>query len=332
MRVQAGRPIAHVAAEAGSARATLSKWVARYRQGGAQALEDRSSVPAHRPTRTSTETVDLIEHWRRTHKWSARRISHELAARGTVVSVRTVTRWLDRAGLNRRRDIDPTGRPNRVVKPIVARFPGHMIHLDVKKVGRIPPARRLAGPRARNPQGHSLQTRQGSQDRLHLPAHRHRRLLPPGLHRGPGLMRGPRPRSASSAGPGPLYAAHGMTRLVRVVTDNGANYRARAFTTTIASLASRHQRIRPYTPRHNGKVKCCNRILAEDRLYARTYSSQQRRRNAVAVRNHWSARCFSDRGSFSSRESIGWRACRQRDTRRSSRSRLCVRSLSRTAR
>ena len=190
MRVQAGRPIAHVAAEAGIARATLSKWLARYHQGGTQALEDRSSAPAHRPTRTSAKTVDLIEHWRRAHKWSARRISHELAARGTVVSVRTVTRWLDRAGLNRRRDIDPTGQSNRVVKPIVARFPGHMIHLDVKKVGRIPPASRLAGPRARNPQGQSLQTRQGSQDRLHLPAHRHRRLLPPGLHRGPRRREG----------------------------------------------------------------------------------------------------------------------------------------------
>ena len=59
--------------------------------------------------------------------------------RGTVVSARTVTRWLDRAGLNRRRDIDPTGQTNRVSKAILARFPGHMIHLDVKKVGRIPP-------------------------------------------------------------------------------------------------------------------------------------------------------------------------------------------------
>lgn len=79
MRVQAGRPIAHVAAEAG---------IARYRQGGTEALEDRSSAPLHCPTQTSAETVDLIEHWHRTHKWSARRISHELAVRRTVVSVR----------------------------------------------------------------------------------------------------------------------------------------------------------------------------------------------------------------------------------------------------
>ena len=83
-----------------------------------------------------------------------------------------------------------------------------------------------------------------------------------------------------------MYAAHGVTRLVRVVTDNGANYRARAFTTTIASLASRHQRIRPYTPRHNGKAERYNRILTEERLYARTYSSQRQRRDAIAVWNH----------------------------------------------
>ena len=90
----------------------VSKWVARYRQGGTEALEDRSSAPFRCPARTSAETVDLIEPWRRTHKWSARRISRELALRGTVVSVRTVTRWLDRAGL-RRRDT----RPHRTDQP-----------------------------------------------------------------------------------------------------------------------------------------------------------------------------------------------------------------------
>ena len=57
---------------------------------------------------------------------------------------------------------------------------------------------------------------------------------------------------------------------MRVVTDNGANYRARTFTTTITSLASRHQRTRPYTPRHNGKVERYNRILAKECLYARS--------------------------------------------------------------
>ena len=73
---------------------------------------------------------------------------------------------------------------------------------------------------------------------------------------------------------------------MRVVTDNGASYRAQTFTKTITFLASRHQRTRPYTPRHNGKVERCNRVLAEERLYARSYCSEQQRRDAVAVWNH----------------------------------------------
>ncbi|EJN84257.1 integrase core domain protein [Actinomyces naeslundii str. Howell 279] len=70
---------------------------------------------------------------------------------------------------------------------------------------------------------------------------------------------------------------------MRVVTDNGANYRAQSFIANITSLASRHQRIRPYTPRHNGKVERYNRILAEECLYTRTYTSQQQRHDAVAA-------------------------------------------------
>ena len=69
-------------------------------------------------------------------------------------------------------------------------------------------------------------------------------------------------------------------------TTIGFFCRARTFTTTTTSLASRHQRIRPYTPRHNGKVERYNRILAEECLYARSYSSEQQRRDAIAVWNH----------------------------------------------
>ncbi|VEI15844.1 Transposase and inactivated derivatives [Actinomyces viscosus] len=203
MRVQSGRPIAHVAAEAGIARATLSKWVARYRQGGTEALEDRSSAPVHRPTQTSAETVDLIEHWRRTHKWSARRISHELAARGTVVSVRTVTRWLDRAGLNRRRDT----RPHRAVQPgqqtYRGPFPGPH-DPPGRQEGRTHPTRRAAGgptgavPLRRRPPSGARQP--GSATPTCTPLST---VSPAWPTPRPWMTRGPRPRSASSAGPGP---------------------------------------------------------------------------------------------------------------------------------
>lgn len=69
-------------------------------------------------------------------------------------------------------------------------------------------------------------------------------------------------------------------------TTIGFFCRARTFTATITSLAPRHQRTRPYTPRHNGKAERYNRILAKERLYTRNYSSQQQRRDTVAAWNH----------------------------------------------
>jgi len=134
-----GRPIAHVAAEFHIARATLSKWVSRYRVHGEVGLGDRSGAPAERPSRLATWVVELIEHWRRKRKWSARRIARELAdGYGVRCCVRTVTRWLERLGLNRVRDITPEGENLRKPQKILARYPGHMVHMDVKKVGKIP--------------------------------------------------------------------------------------------------------------------------------------------------------------------------------------------------
>ncbi|SLM99219.1 Mobile element protein [Brevibacterium yomogidense] len=126
-----GRPIAHVAAEAGIARSTLTKWVARYRAEGAGGLEYRSSAPAARPTRIPLEMLELIDRWRRDHKWSARRIHHELAHLGHHCCLRTVSRWLKRLGISRRRDLDPTGENNRHAGKITTRFPGHILHMDV---------------------------------------------------------------------------------------------------------------------------------------------------------------------------------------------------------
>lgn len=79
------------------------------------------------------------------------------------------------------------------------------------------------------------------------------------------------------------FAAHGITRIERIVTDNGSCYRADAFTRAL--LGSRHQRIAPYTPRHNGKVERYNRILAEEFLYARTWQSEDQRSQALDMWN-----------------------------------------------
>lgn len=122
----------------GISRATASKWVDRYRQFGELGLLDHSSAPIQQPSATSGETLARIEELRCEHKGSASRIAFELHVDGVAISRRTVTRHLAELGLNRRRFIDPNGELNRQVQTIMARYPGHMVHLDVKKVGRIP--------------------------------------------------------------------------------------------------------------------------------------------------------------------------------------------------
>jgi transposase len=133
------RPIAHVAAEAGISRQCLSRWVNRYRTSGDAGLHDRASVSHHQPTTLDPVLVAEIEKLRRDRKWSARRIASELQVQGHTVSVATVGRWFVRLGINRRRFLDPTGAVNRgPANTILARYPGHMVHVDIKKVGRIP--------------------------------------------------------------------------------------------------------------------------------------------------------------------------------------------------
>jgi transposase len=132
------RPIAHVAAEMGISRACASKWVNRWRSYGELGLLDRSSTPHHSPRATPAEVLAQIETWRREKKWSASRITYELAEQGITINRRTVTRHLTRVGLGQRRFLDPTGKSKREPGKITARWPGHMVHVDVKKVGRIP--------------------------------------------------------------------------------------------------------------------------------------------------------------------------------------------------
>ena len=231
------RPIAHVAAEAGIARSTLTKRVARYRADGPEGLEDRSSAPAARPTRVPVEALELIDRWRRDHKWSARRIHLELARLGHHCCLRTVSRWLKRLGINRRRDLDPTGENNRQVGTITARFPSHMLHLDVKKVGKIPDgggwwahgrgsSKALASKRAHKQRvGYTY---------LHSAVDGYSRLA---------YTEALEDETAQTtigffARARAYFAAHGITRLIRVVTDNGANYRASRFVRSVQSHAS----------------------------------------------------------------------------------------------
>lgn len=280
------RPIAHVAAEAGISRQCLSKWKSRFDELGEVGLLDRASVPHASPTQLDPDVVILIESWRRTHKWSARAIHLELARHGHQVSTTTVSRWLVRLGISRRRDIDPDGSTNRTPGRITARYPGHMVHLDVKKVGRIPDG---GGWRAHGRGSAADKAAQRAKTSGARAGYVYLHSAVDGFSRLAYTEHLPNETAATTIGflhrARAFFAAHGIHRLVRVVTDNGANYTAKAFTRTVAAVASRHQRIRPHTPRHNGKVERYNRILAEELLYARIWTSEAERAAAIGVWN-----------------------------------------------
>jgi transposase InsO family protein len=263
-------------------RQCLSKWKNRYDALGEFGLLDRSSAPHRSPGQLPGEVVARVEELRRERKLPARLIAVELAGEGVIVSQATVARWLARLGLNRRRDLDPAGEPNRRGRRIIARYPGHMIHVDVKKVGRIPD-----GGGWRSHGRGSAQHR--ASDRAKTAGARAGYVF---LHSAiDGYSRLaytealPDEKAATAVGffarARAFFAAHGILRLTRVITDNGPCYRATAFTRSLFD-AARHQRTRPFTPRHNGKVERYQRIMAEELLYAHPWTSETDRNTALA--------------------------------------------------
>lgn len=78
-----------------------------------------------------------------------------------------------------------------------------------------------------------------------------------------------------------FFEANGIGRITRLVTDNGSAYRSSAFNDAGRDLVGRRQCTRPYTPRHSGEVECYNRILAEEFLHARPFTSEEQRRNQL---------------------------------------------------
>lgn len=278
------RPISHVAAEMGISRATASKWVNRYKRFGKFGLLDRSSSPIRQPSATPGRLVKQIESMRREHKWPASRIAFELEQAGTPVSRRTITRLLAQLGLNQRKSIDPNGEMNREPQRITTKRPGHMVHLDVKKVGRIPDGGgwRVHGKGSEKAKAVARKKTRGTKTGyvyLHSAIDGHTRLayteaLPDEKAVTAVAFLG-RARA--------WFAEHGIAGIERVVTDNGSCYRSAAFGDAVGN--SRHQRITPYTPRHNGKVERYNRILAEEFLYARTWHSEDERAASLEVWN-----------------------------------------------
>lgn len=225
-----------------------------------------------------------VEWVRREHKWSASRIKFELALDGTAISRRTVSRILFQLGLNRRRFIDPSGESNREPQLIVTERPGHMINIDGKMVGRIPAGGgwRVHGrdsPQARAVERAKKRGTRSGYVYLHTAIDGHTRLAyTESLDNEKGTTAAEFLERARG-----WFAAHGITMIERIITDNGACYRSKVFAEAV--LPARHQRITPYRPRHNGKVERYNRVLTEEFLYARFWRSEQERADGLVLWN-----------------------------------------------
>jgi transposase InsO family protein len=266
-RIQQGRPIAHVAPEMGISRATAYKWWARYRHEGWIGLEDRSSRPHRSPMQTPRGLERRVERLRRTKKLGPARIA------GIVgMPASTVRRVLVRRGLNRLAWMDrPSGR---VIRRIETSRCGELVHVDVKKLGRIPAG---GGWRSRGREGlmtHERRRRRTGYAYIHSAIDAYSRVAYSEIlddEQGPTCA-GFWIRAQA------WFSDHGIT-VERVLTDNAWAYRSHVFEEALASVT--HSRIRPYRPQTNGKVERFNRTLLDEWAYVRPYRSDTARAQAL---------------------------------------------------
>ena len=279
-RVDKGRKICHVADEAGIARQTLGKWYARWKEEGEDGLYDRSSRAVSSPLQTPPKVEELIERVRRDRKVGPVQLGGILAdEHGLRVPASTIYRVLVRRGISRLRDIDVSGEDLRepVVRYEWAR-PGDLVHVDVKKLGRIPDG---GGWRAhgRGSAQHQASERakhagaRGGYVYLHTALDDHSRLA----YTEELLDEKGATAAAFWARAVKFFRRHGIRRIRRVLTDNGSCYRSFAFAAALAVSKTRHKRTRPYRPQTNGKVERYHRTLAREWAYSRAWTSNDER-------------------------------------------------------
>jgi len=261
-----GWSYAEASAAAGVSTRTVGKWVARHRAG--EPMTNRSSAPKHRPTRLPADRIELIEKLRKL--WmTADEIAEVLG-----MALSTVSRWLKAIGLGKRSRLEPPEPPNRYER---AR-PGELIHVDVKKLGRIAGAgHRMVGHR-KSQNRRAAKRRSGALgwEFCHVAVDDATRLayaevLPD--EKGPtaaGFLR----RAAA------WFASMGIT-VEAVMSDNGACYRSGAHAEACRELGMRHLRTRPYRPRTNGKAERFIQTLQNKWAYGAIYGSSAERTAAL---------------------------------------------------
>ncbi len=260
--VEQGRSITHAAEAAGVSGRTCSKWVSRYRAQGEAGLLDRSSAPRRVHNRTDEQLVQLLAALRRL-RFTAPELSELLG-----LPISTISGILRRIGMGKlgRLGLEPARRYER-------ERPGELIHIDVKKLGRIAGG---AGHRftGRGPGAH--RNRGIGWDAVHVAIDDATRLAYVEVL----------PDEKATTAIGFLrrairhFARYGIT-VERVITDNGSPYRSTTHAIACRTHGIRHLRTRPYRPQTNGKAERFIRTMLNGWAYGAIYASSTERTKAL---------------------------------------------------
>lgn len=268
-RVAAGWPAAHVAEQLGVSRATVYKWLRRFAESGEAGLADRSSRPVRMPARSSKEVEQRVLAARRRRKRGAVVLAAELG-----LSPSTVGRILARHRVPHLAVIDPiTGERIRSSRRSQNRYehtlPGAMIHVDVKKLGRIP----AGGGWRLHGRSEAVRGRGNGYDYVHTAIDDHTRLAYSEIHADE--------KDPTSAGflhrALAWFAAHGITAR-RVLTDNALVYRRGTDWGWVCTAWQLKRRFtKPGCPWTNGKAERFNRTLLTEWAYTCPWTSNTAR-------------------------------------------------------
>ena len=271
--VRLGYSPALVAEQLGVSRSCVYGWVRRWRAEGEAGLHDRSSRPHASPRRLAADVEQRILAARAASNDGPHQLSYRLGIpRSTIYAV------LRRHGVSRLATCDqPTGQPVRYARE----HPGELLHVDVKKLGRIPDGGgwRVHGrgnePRKRD---HTV-----GYDYLHVAVDDATRVAYIEIHRDETGATCARFLQRSAA----WFAGHGV-KVAEIMTDNAKAYTvSRLFRAVLDDLGVKHVRIRPRRPQTNGKVERLNQTLAREWAYSQPYTSNDQRSEALGHWLHW---------------------------------------------
>lgn len=260
--VEGGQTPQAIATAVGVCPRTVRKWVERFRAEGLAGLRDRSSRPHHLRRPTPAATVARIEMLRR-RRWTGAQIARE-----TGVSKATVSRILRRLGLNRLKVLEPVEPVRRYQRE----HPGELLHIDIKKLGRIDGiGHRITGDR----RGQSNRRARGEGlgwEFVHVCIDDASRIA------FAQVMPNEKKESAIAfLKTAVAYYQNLGVSVAGVMSDNGACYKAFAFRDACRTLGLKHIRTRPYTPKTNGKAERFIQTALREWAYAQPYTHSKGR-------------------------------------------------------